>query len=154
MTMTCSASSSMVGQARAKIVGIISQDRSSENSGNTIVAFAVSDLKGVIEKLSNGGEMAYMGIRGVDVTPTIAESSGMPRGVYVEVTMDSPAMLAGIQNGDIITAVNNEPVENMKAIQNIMLDFEPEQALNLTVMRQGKDEYVELKYVVTLGKLK
>ena len=35
-----------------------------------------------------------------------------------------------------------------------MLDFEPEQALNLTVMRQGKDEYVELKYVVTLGKLK
>ena len=118
------------------------------------MAFAVSDLKGVIEKLSNGGEMAYMGIRGVDVTPTIAESSGMPRGIYVEVTMDSPAMLAGIQNGDIITAVNNEPVENMNAIQNIMLDFEPEQALNLTVMRQGKDEYVELKYVVTLGKLK
>ena len=139
---------------KGEIVGIISQDRSSENNGNTIVAFAVSDLKGVIEKLSNGGEMAYMGIRGVDVTPTIAESSGMPRGVYVEVTMDSPAMLAGIQNGDIITAVNNEPVENMKAIQNIMLDFEPEQALNLTVMRQGKDEYVELKYVVTLGKLK
>jgi len=36
---------------------------------------------------------------------------------------------------------------------NIMLEFEPEQALNLTIMRLGKDAYVEMKYVVTLGKL-
>lgn len=78
----------------------------------------------------------------------------MPKGVYVSVDMDSPAMQAGIQNGDIITAVNNVPVENMKTIQNYLLDFSPEQALNLTIMRQGKDEYVEMNYVVTLGQLK
>ena len=95
-----------------------------------------------------------MGVKGIDVTPSLEAASGMPRGIYVEVVMDSPAMRAGIQNGDIITAVNNTPVENMKAIQNIMLDFEPEQALNLTIMRLGKEEYVEMKYVVTLGKLK
>ena len=77
----------------------------------------------------------------------------MPQGVYVEVEMDSPAMAAGIQNGDVITAINNEPIVNMKAIQNIMLEFEPEQALNVQLMRLGKDGYVEMKYVVTLGKL-
>ena len=50
--------------------------------------------------------------------------------------------------------MNNVPVENMKTIQNYLLDFSPEQALNLTIMRQGKDEYVEMNYVVTLGQLK
>ena len=41
----------------------------------------------------------------------------------------------------------------MKAVQNILLDFEPEQALNLTIMRLGKDAYVEMNYVVTLEML-
>lgn len=139
---------------KGEIVGIIARDYNKEASVHTVTAFAVSDLKSVIEKLSNGREIAYMGIRGMDVTPSIAEASGMPKGVFVEVEMDSPAMLAGIQNGDVITAINNNPVENMKAIQKIMLEFEPEQALNITVMRQGKDAYKEMKYVVTLGKVK
>lgn len=94
-----------------------------------------------------------MGIKGIDITPSIASTSGIPRGIYAEVVMDSPAMHAGIRNGDIITAINNVPVDNMKAIQNIMLEFEPEQALNLTIMRLGKDDYVEMNYVVTLGRL-
>jgi len=138
---------------KGEIVGIIAQDYHIDEEADTVVAFAVSGIKNVIEKMSNGGEIAYMGIMGSDVTPAIAAVSGMPRGIYVEVVMDSPAMRAGIQNGDIITAINNEPVENMRAIQNIMLDFEPEQALNLTIMRLGKADYVEMKYVVTLGKL-
>lgn len=138
---------------KGEIVGIISQDHHVDEQAGTVVAFAVSDLKDIIEKMSNGGEIAYMGIKGIDVTSSLGAASGMPQGIYVEVTMDSPAMQAGIQNGDIITAINNEPVSNMKAIRNIMLEFEPEQALNLTIMRLGKDAYVEMKYVVTLGKL-
>lgn len=137
-----------------QVVGIISQEAGADLQPGTVTAFAVSDIKSLIEKLSNGGEIAYAGIRGKDVTAAIAEASGMPKGVYVSVDMDSPAMQAGIQNGDIITAVNNVPVENMKTIQNYLLDFSPEQALNLTIMRQGKDEYVEMNYVVTLGQLK
>lgn len=137
-----------------QVVGIISQEAGADLQPGTVTAFAVSDIKSLIEKLSNGGEIAYAGIRGKDVTTAIAEASGMPKGVYVSVDMDSPAMQAGIQNGDIITAVNNVPVENMKTIQNYLLDFSPEQALNLTIMRQGKDEYVEMNYVVTLGQLK
>jgi len=138
---------------KGEVVGIISQDHHLEEDNPTIAAFAVSDLKKVIEKMSNGGEIAYMGIRGTDATTAISQASDVPEGVYVQVAMDSPAMRAGIQNGDIITAINNQPVSKMRTVQNIMLEFEPEQALNLTIMRQGKDEYVEMNYVVTLEKL-
>ena len=138
---------------KGEVIGIISQDIGEGDSSSTVMAYAISDIKGIIEKLSNGEDIAYMGIRGMDVTAEISEAAGMPQGVYVEVEMDSPAMAAGIQNGDVITAINNEPIVNMKAIQNIMLEFEPEQALNVQLMRLGKDGYVEMKYVVTLGKL-
>ncbi len=138
---------------KGEVIGIISQDIAEEDTSSTVMAYAISDIKGIIEKLSNGEEIAYMGIRGMDVTKEISDAAGMPEGVYVEVEMDSPAMYAGIQSGDVITAINNEPVTNMKAIQNIMLEYEPEQALNVQLMRLGKDEYVEMKYVVTLGRL-
>ena len=45
--------------------------------------------------------MPYIGIYGVDVSEDMKEQ-GLPKGVYVkEVEVDSPAMAAGIQNGDI-----------------------------------------------------
>lgn len=57
---------------------------------NTIQAYGISDMKTVIEHLSNNQDMVYMGIVGADVTTSISKSENIPIGVYVaEVSMNS-----------------------------------------------------------------
>lgn len=79
------------------VIGMITD----ETTGTNTSAVGISGLKAAIERLSNGGGMAYVGIIGQDVTPDISEQHKIPRGVYVsDVTLEGPAYNSGIQNGD------------------------------------------------------
>ena len=83
------------------------QDYSRQGDENTLTAVSISDLKALIEKLSNGEKIAICGIKGIDVTKEANEESGVPFGAYVtEVSMQLPAMEAGLLNGDIIVEVD------------------------------------------------
>ena len=94
-----------------EIVGMIDQSISEEDSMNLVTGYGISDLKSVIELLSNGTQVPYLGITGVTVTEEIAERQGIPVGVYVqEVQADSPAMAAGIQSGDVIDGIGKEKI--------------------------------------------
>ena len=69
--------------------------------------------------LINGESVPYIGISGTAVTNEIAKQQSMPTGMYVvEVDVDSPAMEAGIQNGDIIQDVNGTAIMNTSTYQN------------------------------------
>ena len=93
--------SGVLANLDGEVLGIIYQDDSVGDTPNLIKAYGISDLKGKIEKLSNGQDLAYLGIYGVDVTESVAEELNLPMGAYVkEVVIDSPAMEAGIQNGE------------------------------------------------------
>ena len=53
----------------------------------------------------------YIGVHGVVVTEKLAGEQGTRKGIYVrEVEADSPAMQAGIQNGDVITEINKRQI--------------------------------------------
>ena len=71
-----------------------------------VTGLAISQIKELIETLSNNQSIVYMGVTGETITPQISEKKGIPKGVFVEsVEVDSPAMQAGIQNADVITEV-------------------------------------------------
>jgi len=57
----------------------------------------------------------------------------------------SPAELAGLQSGDIVTAVNGRAVANEAEYMDAILSAEAGTELHLTVLRQG--EYLELTIV-------
>ena len=134
------------------VIGVITQESNDNSSENVVTAYSVSELKSVIEHLSNGLDLAYMGIKGTPVTDEKAEENGMPQGIYiVETALDSPAMNIGIQNGDILVKLGTEEVKNMKDVQNVLLNLSPNQLVTAVVMRPGKDGYKELTYQVTLG---
>lgn len=137
-----------------KIVGIIAQKYASENNKNIIMGLSISQLKNLIETLSNNGELVYMGIQGQDVTETISSQSGMPKGVYVNVAQpDSPALQAGIQNADIITKINGEDVETLRSLHDKLCKCAAGTVLKVTVMRKGAEGYVEFEFQVTLQAL-
>ena len=56
---------------------------------------------------------AYLGISGVDVSSTVAQTYNMPEGIYLyQVKEGSPAEQAGLQAGDIITSFDGSKVSS------------------------------------------
>ena len=116
---------------------------------------AFSDMKAVIEHLSNSQDLVYMGIKGSQVTAEIAEIQGIPMGVYVSnVEPDSPALNGGLQAGDVITEISGKTVAGVTEIQEMLLKFSKDQVIQVKVMRQGKEEYKEITCSVKLDVLK
>lgn len=137
-----------------RVLGVITQDGASADAKNLIRGYAISDLREKLEKLSNGQEIAYLGIIGKDVPKEATDEFGVPQGAYVrQVVIDSPAMEAGIQNGDVIVKLGTTDITSFSDYKDAMLKCQPDDLTMVTVKRLGRDEYVELSYEITLGKL-
>lgn len=134
-----------------EIIGIIDQSISEGESMNLVTGYGISDLKSIIECLSNGQAVPYIGIRGLDITDDI-EAQGIPKGVYVrEVEPDSPAMAAGIQSGDVITSVGDTSVATLSAYHTLLLEEKSGTKIKLKGQRQGAGGYVDIEFSVTIG---
>ena len=109
-------------------------------------------MKDVIEHLSNSQDLVYIGVMGENVTEEIAQAVNLPKGVHITgVEMDSPAMNAGLQQGDVITVISGQEIESVSQIQEMLLKFSKEQEIQVNVMRQGKEGYKEISCKVVLN---
>ncbi len=134
-----------------QVLGIICQENSAEDTPNLITAYGISGLKNLIEKLSNGQPFASLGIFGTDVPKEIQETQGVPAGAYVTgIVMDSPAMVAGIQSGDVIVQMGTEPIDSFSDYSSTLMELLPNTEVTLTVMRQVQEEYQEMTVDVLL----
>ena len=140
---------------KGEIVGLVLQDYSSQGDRNTITALSVSELKQVIEDLSNNQDIPYVGLRLSTVTDDIADGYGIPMGVYIKaVELDSPAMMAGLQEADVITKIDGEEIATVEQYNQKIYSMHPDDQAIITVQRQGAEEYVELECMVSVGVLK
>lgn len=131
------------------VVGIIDNGNISDDMENLLTAYGITELKRTIEKMSNDKERAYLGIYGADVPEEAIEESDIPSGTYVkEIEMDSPAMAAGIQSGDVIIQVNDTPITTYYDLLNVLYNANPEDTMDVTLVRQGH----EMNVAVTFGR--
>lgn len=134
-----------------RVIGIITTNESLSDMNHFITAYGISELKGRIQKLSNKEKIAYLGIDGVTVPSKIQTGQGVPGGVYIrETEMDSPAMLAGIQPGDILVRMNGENILSFEQYVSLLLQREPGDTVRLAVLRQSQNEYRELTFQIEL----
>lgn len=141
---------------KGQIIGLIRQGllRRGEAEGPEVTAnaLAISDLKAVMELMLNGKSVPYAGIHGVTVTVEVAKEQGIPEGLYVtQVEGDSPAMAAGIQNGDVIQSVNGEEVTGITSFERALLKCTLGESVKVQGMRRGSDEYVEAAFSLDVG---
>ena len=137
-----------------KIIGVIVQSFSMEAGKDVVTAVPISEVKGVIEKLSNNEDIIYLGVRGQDISGELAQKTGIPKGIYVnEVEEDSPAMVGGIQNGDVIVKIQGENVETLSQLRRRLDKCKVDQKIAVTAMRKGAEGYVEIVFDVTVGAL-
>jgi S1-C subfamily serine protease len=87
---------------------------------------------------------AYLGI-GFRQVP----GAGAFQGLIRNVEEGSPAESAGLSPGDVITAINGEPVERPGDLVDAAAERQPGETVTLTVTRAGEDESREV--TVTLG---
>lgn len=139
---------------RGQVLGIIDNSHNSEDMKNLVSALGITELRRVIERMSNEREQAYLGTHGMDVTLEANESLGVPFGAYItEIEMDSPAMTAGIQSGDVIIGIGEKQISAYGDLVNALIELKQEETVSITLMRQGPEEYVQMEVDVTLGVL-
>ena len=84
----------------------------------------------------------------------ITNAKNFPAGVYVtEIVMDSPAMQAGIQSGDIIVNMGKKKVTSFADYLKILSDWTPGDTQEIILMRQSPDAYKTAKVEVVVGSL-
>lgn len=135
-----------------KVQGIIDSSFIDDGSNGILSAIGISAVKSEIELMSNGKNVPYVGIVGTVVTAEMSEAQEIPEGLYVtEVEVDSPAMKAGIQSGDVITKVGSRKVSDLEAYRKAILEQEAGKTITLTGQRRGAENYVDIKFSVTVG---
>ena len=86
------------------------------------------------------------------MTADIADSLGLKKAegaLVAEPQANGPAAKAGIESGDVITAVNGEAVKDARELARTIGGLAPGNAVKLNVLHKGQDKVVNL----TLGQL-
>jgi serine protease Do len=128
----------------------------SPSGGSVGIAFSIpaSTVKTVIAQLKDKGTVSrgWIGVQIQPVTADIADSLGLKKAegaLVAEPQANGPAAKAGIESGDVITAVNGETVKDARELARTIGALAPGAAVKLNVLHKGKDTTVNL----TLGQL-
>ncbi len=149
-----SSGSGVLINLNGEVIGLIMQGYSSSGDMNTLTAVSISELKEVIEMLSNNQSIPYLGAKLSTVTDEISASYDLPKGAYVKsVEMDSPAMNAGLQSGDVIVELNGAEITTVSDYTDKLRSLLPNTNVSITVKRQGTDGYTKITCTAVVGVL-
>lgn len=132
-----------------EVIGIIDNSYNHDDTKNLLSAIGITELKGIITKLSNGEEISYLGIYVQDITSQARSELGLPQGAYIfDIDMDSPAMLNGIQKGDILVQVGSQEIRSAADYMNALRNAPAGKSIKIVVKRASLDEYEEMQFIV------
>lgn len=140
---------------QGQVIGVITDSKTGVGMDNMIRAYGVTELKKIIENMSNEVKTPYLGISGGDVPGEAHQLQGVPLGAYVrEIAFDSPTLRAGIQRGDIVVGMGGRRISTFSGYTGILMEKEAGETVEVTVMRMVRDEYKEMSFNIVLGEVK
>jgi putative serine protease PepD len=143
--------------AAGQVIGLNDQIETSNTNGqgegsSSGVGFATpsnSDARIAREIISTG--QAHNAYVGVSLDPTVSGGAGIAKNSSASasspIVPGSPAAKAGLQAGDVITAVNGTPVASVNQFVATIANYAPGDTVTLTVNRSGQNKQIK----VTLG---
>lgn len=142
---------------KGEVIGINSVKYSSTTVEGMGYAIPIDTASPIIEKLINrepvdSTKSAYLGISGVDVSSSVAQTYNMPEGVYLyDVDAGSAAANAGLTAGDIITSFNGSKINSTAGLESEMAYCAAGDEVEVVFQRQNNGTYEEQTVTVTLG---
>jgi len=137
--------------ARGEVIGLNEQIASS-SGGSEGVGFAVpiNTAKQAMEQIISKGsvEYAWLGVVGQTVDQGIAkeENLSVDQGALItEVVSGAPADKAGLQKGDVITAIDGQTMTSMENVSGYMAQHHPGDKVKLTYRRGSDTRDVEVE---------
>jgi len=128
----------------------------SPSGGSVGIAFAIpaDTVTSVINQLKEHGSVTrgWIGVQIQPVTQDIADSLGLKKAegaLVAEPQKDSPAAKAGIEAGDVITAVDGKPIKDARDLAKRIGAMPPKASVKLAIWHKGSEKTVTL----TLGEL-
>lgn len=147
--------------ASGEVIGINTMTISAIDVEGMCYAIPITDAIPVLDKLKvreirerlRESESGYLGISCSNVEGREAEEYGIPNGVYVRsVEEGGAAEKAGLQKGDVIVALNEEPVETMDELSEMLRYYPVDEIVDVEIMRYKDGEYQSQIISVKLGK--
>lgn len=118
----------------------------SKSGGSQGIGFAIpSDLtKQVMQDLIQHGRVVrgWLGIEIQELTPSLAESFGLKKlqGLIIAgVFRNGPAHIAGLQPGDVMLTINDNPILDGRKSMTQIARLRPGQVVTVKVLREGKE---------------
>jgi 2-alkenal reductase len=136
-----------------ELVGLNTTVVRTTEAGETVegVAFAISSntIAPIAGAIMERGRYPrpFLGIVHLDVNPTVAQINNLPvsNGAYVaEVTPDSPAEAAGIQQGDIVVRMGDMTLSEDMPFINALSRLEPNRETEIAINRGGSEITLEV----------
>jgi serine protease Do len=135
---------------KGEVVGV-NTEIYSPNGGSVGIAFDIpaSIVQQITTQLIKSGKVTRgaLGIEIQDITPDIASSMGLSNthgAVVTQPMQDSPAAKAGVQSGDVITAVDGQQITDALDLSRTIASKAPGTSVNLTVLRDGKQMQISV----------
>lgn len=146
--------------AKGEVVGINSLKYSSGATSTSAsvegmgFAIPISDVSDLIEDLINGKEAeegATLGVEGY-MTTSMYTGSNLPTGFYISgITSNSGADKAGLEIGNIITAIDGTEVEKFSDLSNVIYDKKKGDKVTLKIAYVKGREYKEKEVEAVLS---
>ena len=125
------------------------------------VSICILNFRISLQKLMNretrtkveADDASYIGISGQEVTSEVVELYGLPAGIYItSVGPDTPAEEAGLEEGMILTALDDYEITSMSDLQGVLEYYSGGETVTLTVCEQSRQGgYEEKQLEITLG---
>jgi len=124
----------------------------SPSGGSVGIGFAIpaSTAESVIASLKETGKVTrgWLGVQIQPVTEDIAESLGLKEAkgaIVADVTEDSPALAAGIEQGDTILKVGGKDIKDSRDLARKVAQVKPGDSVPVTLVRDGKTMDLSVK---------
>ena len=144
----------LIWAATKQVIGmntLVNRQAGAEGLGFSIASNTVRAIAN--ELITNGKvERGAIGIAYNLLTPRAAAALSLPaqtQGIIIsQILSGSPAGQAGLKVNDVITKINDQQIDGTHPITSILLHTRPGDKVKLTIIRDGKQQTVDL----TLGR--
>jgi serine protease DegQ len=133
---------------RGELIGINTMILS-PSGGNVGIGFAIPTkiASSVMQQLITSGKVSRgsLGVQTQDITPNIAKLLGLKDNngaVVTRVLPGSPADRAGLQVGDVVTAINGSSLKNADQLSNAEGLLPANSTVSLSVLRNGQTRQI------------